>query len=174
MATIDPRLLPLIETLIATDADWLAFEILDGIRLGRVPEETREDLESTRITVRTTKHQARRSEERAVPTPVGMTIAGDEQIDWAATYVVDRLSDAVSMLRATFDQLNQIVTLAAHPDAIVSDRISARKVDLSLQVEAEGPSLRSSQVDDARTAIPKLREAISAWVDSTRSGGHSA
>ena len=109
-----------------------------------------------------------------MPTPVGMTIAGDEQIDWAATYVVDRLSDAVSMLRATFDQLNQIVTLAAHPDAIVSDRISARKVDLSLQVEAEGPSLRSSQVDDARTAIPKLREAISAWVDSTRSGGHSA
>ena len=31
---MDTRLLPLIETLVVADADWLAFEILDG--LGRV------------------------------------------------------------------------------------------------------------------------------------------
>jgi hypothetical protein len=139
MAMIDPRLLPLIETLIAVDADWLAFEILDGIQLGRVVEETREDLQSTRLAVRTAKHQKRRSEERAEPPPAATPLVGDEQIDWAANYVAARLSDAVSMLGATLDQLNQIVSSAEESPAATSDQTSKREVDLVLREEREGP-----------------------------------
>src|SRR5579871_4705022 len=108
MATIDPRLVPLIETLIVADADWLALEILDGLRLGIVAEEIPEHLLATQLAVREAKRQERRSEGRAVPPPVAKPILGDDQVDWAAKYVVDRLSDAVSMLRASLDQLNQI------------------------------------------------------------------
>ncbi|HEY1580507.1 MAG TPA: hypothetical protein VGF82_25880 [Terracidiphilus sp.] len=171
---IDPRLLPLIETLIAADADWLAFEILDGISFGRVVEETREDLQSTRLAVRTAKHQRRRSEERAVPPPAATPLVGDEQIDWAAKHIADRLSDAVSMLGVTLDRLNQIVSSTEESQATTSDRTSTREVDLVMREEGEGPVLRSAQVDDANAAIPKLREALSNWANSTKIGGHSA
>ena len=56
MATIDPRLLPLIETLVAVDADWLALEILDGLRLGIVAEEIPEHLLATQLAVREATH----------------------------------------------------------------------------------------------------------------------
>jgi|ERR1700722_985566 len=174
MAIVDPRLLPLIETLIAADTDWLAFEILDGIQSGRVAEETREDLQSTRLAVRTAKHQKRRSEERSVPPPAATPLVGDEQIDWAVNYVADRLSDAVSMLGATLDQLNQIASSTEEPQATISDRTSRKDVDLVLREEGEGPVLHRTQVDEASAAIPKLREALSNWANSTRIGGHSA
>jgi hypothetical protein len=172
MATIDPRLIPLIETLIAVDADWLALEILDGLRLGIVPEEIPEDLLSTQLAVREAKRQMRRSEERAVPPPIGKTIVGDEQVDWAAEYVSDRLSDAVSMLQASFDQLNQIVRTNREFHAPPSERTLEQGFDLTLQTEAEGPTLRSSEVEDAIAAIQRLREALLSWADSMKEGGH--
>lgn len=76
MATIDPRLLPLIETLVAVDADWLALEILDGLRLGIVAEEIPEHLLATQLAVREARRQERLSEERAVPPPVAKPIVG--------------------------------------------------------------------------------------------------
>lgn len=173
MAIIDTRLLPLIETLVVADADWLAFEILDGLRQGRVAEETREDLQSTRLAVRSAKRQTRRSEERASPPPTAKPIVGDEQIDWAATYVVDRLSDAVSMLQATLDQLDRIVSAASALDGTPFTSISRKEIGVVLQAEDEGPSVRGTEVADATAAIPKLREALSTWVASTRNGGHS-
>jgi hypothetical protein len=51
MAKIDPRLLPLIEALSASGADWLAFEILDGIRTGRRAEDSEEELRDARRAV---------------------------------------------------------------------------------------------------------------------------
>jgi hypothetical protein len=172
MATIDPKLLPLIETLIGVDADWLALEILDGLRLGIVAEEIHEDLLSTQLAVREAKRQMRRSEERAVPPPVGKPIVGDEQIDWAARYVSDRLSDAVSMLQASFDQLNQIVRTNWEVHAPRSERTLEKGFDLTLQLEAEGPILRSSEMNEAISAISRLREALFSWADSMKNGGH--
>jgi hypothetical protein len=158
----------LIETLIAADADWLALEILDGLRVGRVPEETRENLKSTQLAIRAAKRQERQSDKRAVPPRVGTPIVGDEQIDWASKYVADRIFDAVSMLRVSFNQLNQIVSSNAEFHAGTFEK----QFDLTLQVEAEGPSLRGSDVDDAIATIPNLREALTTWADATRNGGH--
>jgi hypothetical protein len=174
MATIDPRLVPLIETLIAADADWLALEILDGLRLGIVAEEIREHLLSTQLAVREAKRQERRSQERAVPPPVAKAIIGDEQIDWAAKYVADRLSDAVSMLRASLDQLNQIARSNWELHAQPSDRTLDRGFDLALQTEDRGPILTSSGVGDAISAIRLLREALLGWANSMKDGGRMA
>lgn len=173
MATIDPRLLPLIETLIGVDADWLALEILDGLRLGIVAEEIPERLLSTQRAVREAKSQVRHLEGRAVPPPAGKPIVGDEQIDWAAKYVSDRLSDAVSMLLASFDQMNQIVRSNWEVHAQPSDRILEKEFSLALQTEGEGPTLNASDVGDAMSAIPRLREALSNWANATKDGGHS-
>ena len=174
MATIDPRLLPLIETLIAVDADWLALEILDGLRLGIVAEEMPEHLLSTQRAVREAKSQVRHSEGRAVPPPVGKPIVGDEQIDWAANYLADRVSDALLMLRASFDQMNQIVRSNWEVHARPSDRTFQKGFDLALQTEGEGPILRAPGVGDAISAIPRLREALLNWAKVTKDGGHSA
>ena len=174
MATIDPRLLPLIETLIAVDTDWLALEILDGLRLGIVAEEIREHLVSTQLAVREAKRQERQSEGRAVPPPVAKPILGDEQIDWAAKYVVDRLSDAVSMLRASLNQLNQIARSTGERHAPPSDLVLEKGFDLALQTEDRGPILTSSGVGDALSAIPMLREALLSWANSMKDGGRRA
>lgn len=44
MATLNPRLLPLIETLIGVGADWLAIEVIETLNRGRWPEESEEVL----------------------------------------------------------------------------------------------------------------------------------
>jgi hypothetical protein len=83
MATIDGRLLPLIEALGAVDADWLAFEILEGLQRGRVAEETHDDLLLTQQKVREasrTKSTERQRPHRASPA-TAQPIIGDDQID---------------------------------------------------------------------------------------------
>src|ERR1700688_4088418 len=109
MAILDARLVPLIETLTATGADWLAFEIIDGLRLGRVKEETLDTLQNTRETLRAAKRQKRHLEQRAILPPPAMPILGDEQIEWAAEYVTNRMVDVTIMLQAALDQLEAVL-----------------------------------------------------------------
>lgn len=52
MAVLDPRLIPLIETLAAADLDRLAFEIIEGLRRGVESEEPAETLEMARADAR--------------------------------------------------------------------------------------------------------------------------
>jgi hypothetical protein len=170
MATLDSRLLPLIETLAAADADWLAFEILDGLRRGRVAEETPDDLQSTQIAVRSAERATRRSEERASPPPAAVPIVGDEQIEWAAAYVSDRLSDAVSMLQATLKQLDEIVFTAQGLDGARAAASAKDGVTLVLQTDDGVRNVRRDEADHARAALPKLQDALRAWATSTRNG----
>ena len=116
MATIDKRLIPLIEALTAEDAGWLAFEFLDGLRQGRVLEETNEELRMTRQAVRSHNWQTRHSEKPVFPPPPAEPIIGDEQIDWAVDYVSNRFAQVLSMLDATFEQLDTILFNDAHAE----------------------------------------------------------
>jgi hypothetical protein len=173
MATLDSRLLPLIETLAAADADWLAFELLDGLRQGRVVEETHDELRRTQIAVRSAGRLTRRSEEPSSPPPAAEPIVGDDQIEWAAAYVSNRLSDAVSMLQSTLDQLDEIVSGTSALDGPFKAASSEEGVTLVLQDGDEVPRVRRVEAADARAALPKLQEVLRAWVASTRSGGVS-
>jgi hypothetical protein len=178
MAILDARLLPLIEALTTANADWLAFEIVDELRLGQVPEETREDLQRTRNAVRSVKRSTRRSEERAwLPLPelpsAPVPILGDEQIDWAANYVAKRMSDAVLMLETTLDQLEQVVSGTPTVDRDPSGTAAKPEITLVLQTHDQGLSVSRDDAAHAAAALPKLHEALLAWVASTRRGGVS-
>jgi hypothetical protein len=103
MAIIEPRLLPLIETLAQAGADWLAFEVLDGIRTSGMPEEHLETLAMIHGAVRSAKLENFRGEKRGTTVPGSVpqagTIVGNDQIRWAAEYVHKRLEDALLMLQ---------------------------------------------------------------------------
>jgi len=171
MARLDSRLLPLIETLAAADADWLAFEILDGLQQGRVAEETHDDLHSTQIAVRKAERATRRSEEPALPPPAAEPIVADEQIEWAADYIAKRMSDAVLMVGATLDQLDEVTSGAQPLDRGPLASGAKEGVTLILQTQDERLSVRKGEAANARAALPKLREALLAWVASTRNTG---
>lgn len=81
MTVLDTRLLPLLETLVGAAADWLAFEIVDGVRRGREPLEPEELLRAAREKVRSRRLSDRLSAEIPV---LSEPILGDDQIVWAA------------------------------------------------------------------------------------------
>jgi len=168
MAVLDTRLLPLIETLTVAGADWLAFEILDGLQLGRALEETQNTLHDTRHAVRSAERPMRRSEERAEPPPTAVPILGNEQIQWAADYVGKRMSEVVSMLQATLIQLDGIVAGASNADVAPPASATKGEITLVLQTQEEAIDIRRAQAADAMAVVPKLQEALRAWVLSTR------
>jgi hypothetical protein len=171
MAILDPRLLPLIETLTVADVDWLAFEILEALQLGHVAEEARDTLQSTRNAVRSAARPERQSKRRALLPPAATPIIGDNQIDWAADYAIRRISDAISMLQEALDQLDGIVAGTPTLDSSPAASDTKEGVTLVLQTHEDVTSVRKGGVADARAAIPKLQEALLAWVTSTRNGG---
>src|SRR5437763_8558157 len=163
MAILEARLLPLIETLAEAGADWLAFEVLDGIRAGRVAEEHLEILKTTQEAVRSAKLENFRRERRpsAVPAsvPPAPPIIGDDQIRWAAAYVHKRLSDALLMLQASLDQLQIFVRTPTNRDEVSPDLGSSNEVTLSIQTDEEKFGITRAEITNAIGALDDLRNA---------------
>ncbi len=163
MAVLDPRLLPLLETLAASGADWLAFEIVDGVRRGREPEEPEELLQAARENVRS------RQPER-IPSPelskLAEPILGDDQIAWAADYVLARLDGALADLNAGYAMIESIAddssgrSEKAGPSPVEADCI--KPVTVVVLGEEDLPIDRRS-IAAARNGIPGLRAALAAW-----------
>jgi hypothetical protein len=171
MAILEPRVLPLIETLAEVGADWLAFEVVDGIRAGKVAEEHLENLAAIQDAVRPAKLENFRTEKRvsAVPPSVSpaVPIIGDDQIRWAAEYVHKRLSDALSMLQASLDQLQSIVSTPAPGDRVSPDIVASNEITLIVLGDEEKFSVRKAETADAIASLEKLRKALSSWEAST-------
>jgi hypothetical protein len=170
MATVDPRLTPLIETLIASGADWLAVEILSEIRMGRVDEHSEEELKEAREAVETFR------KEKTVPPPTLETrqtsvrhLSGDEQIEFAANYAVQRITQNIEMAGASLQKLNEIANRSTAHLGVPSD--SARqKADIELRwLDTEG-TLNRSQTEEARSNLPALWKSLSEWSNSAREG----
>ena len=64
MAILDPRLLKLIETLMASRLDWLVIELIAGIQAGRPVEEPEKALAAARQDIRTNVQPKARGEPR--------------------------------------------------------------------------------------------------------------
>jgi hypothetical protein len=174
MATIDRRLLPLIEALAAVDADWLAFEILEGLQRGRVAEETHDNLLFTQQTVRSAKRK--KSAERPRPDLVSspappQPITGDDQIDWAVSYVNERIQDVVSMGDATLEELNAILYTSVPPEVRLTVSPPTDGVTLVLQTDDEQQrSFRRDDIARARAGLPRLRSELLTWAEPVRTG----
>ena len=172
MAILEPRLLPLIETLAEAGADWLAFEVVDGIRAGRVSEEHLETLAMIQEAVRSAKLETFRPEKRGstVPgsVPQAVAIIGDGQIRWAAEYVHKRLADALLMLQTSLDQLQSIVSTPAAHDRISPEIGASNEITLIIQADEQKLSVRKAETANAIATLEQLRKALSSWEASTR------
>ncbi|RWJ39745.1 MAG: hypothetical protein EOR36_25120 [Mesorhizobium sp.] len=172
MAILDPRVLELIETLVAARLDWLAFELIEGIRVGRLPDEPEQALAAARQSVRSNAQPKARGEPHILleePKP----IPADEQVEWAAAYVEERLDAALEQLQASLETLDFIVdaTIERQDPQDVSAQASGKTdQDVTLVLlDLEGD--RKSNRDDvsgARDDFPTLRAALAEWTTRAR------
>jgi hypothetical protein len=172
VAILDSRVLELIETLVAARLDWLAFELVDGIRLGRSPEEPEEALAAARQSIRSNAQPKARGEPQvllAEPQP----IPAGEQVEWAAAYVEERLEAALEQLQASIDTLDFIVETTTEPeDAQDLAKGASAKTEqgtafVLLDVEGDRKSSRED-IAGARDEIPALRAALAEWTTRAR------
>lgn len=175
MAILNPRVLELIETLLAARLDWLAFELVEGIRLGRSPEEPEEALAAARQSIRSNSQPKARGEPQGLLVE-SLPIPADEQVEWAAAYVGGRLEAALEQSQASIDTLDFIVesTTESEGPRDRATRIAAQTrqgMTLTL-LDAEG-DLKSSREDiaGALDEVPALRAALAEW--ATGAGGEA-
>src|ERR1039457_797653 len=107
MATIDSRITPLVETLIASGADSIALEILSEIQRGRVNEDTEEELKEAREAIGHFR-EGKQPQEFVPRESEVRHLSGEEQIEFAAEYVIERLTRDLEMAEASLENLNKI------------------------------------------------------------------
>lgn len=172
MAILDPRLLELIETLLAARLDWLAFELIEGVQAGHPPEESEEALAAARESIRGNAQPKARGEPQAVAEEV-KPIPPDEQIEWAAAFIEERLGEALAQFQVSIDALDSIVEATTErPDkaGAVAQPTSApepRAVAVLLDIEGDRKSNRND-VASARASLPALRTALTEWTVQLR------
>lgn len=175
MAILDPRVLELIQTLVASRLDWLAFELIEGIRLGRPPDEPEETLAAARQSVRSNAQPKARGEPHVMPEEP-KPIPADEQAVWAASYVEERLDATFKQLEASLEALDFIVeTTIERQDpqdvpTLASDKTEQRVTLVLLVLEGERKSSRDD-VAGARDDFSTLHAALAEW--STRAAGQA-
>lgn len=171
MAILDPRILELIETLVAARLDWLAFELTEGIRVGRSPEESEEALSVARRSIRSDRKPKARGEPQvmvAEPQP----IPRDEQVEWAAAYVEERIEAVLDQLQASIHALDSIVestTEQQDSQDLPAENGKMKQGATLVLLHPEGD--RRSSRDDAagaRDSVPVLRAALAEWVIRAR------
>lgn len=160
MAILDRRLIPFLEMLAEIGLDWLVFELVDGIRRGRESEESAEALLSARKHVHSGKIELAANLSKASNDVE--PLAGDEQLDWVARYVSERLEAVIAGMTATLDNINEIVEQDKSTRLLQAKRENYSKIIL---LDGE----RQLEVDRLRVTaalgqLPKLREALTSWV----------
>lgn len=173
MAIIDLRLLPLIETLADSGADWLAFEILDGIRSGKLAEDSEDDVREAHRAVRSFRRYETSPPEMEVKETLSQPLAGDDQIDYAVAYVIDRISQAIEMAKASLQQLDQIASrsrVGVEPAEVGI----ALATDVHIRMEGTKFVSTQKQAEAALSILPELRKALLQWSQSVRQGEQQA
>ena len=165
MAILDPRLLPFIEVLAELGMDWLAFELVDGVRRGKEPVEDEAALRRARNRARRASDAEEVTERFDSPGGAAIPVLGDDQLEWAARYVDERLRAAVDQIAHSLDALDEIV--AGH-DARPSDTPVAT-TRLVVRGDETADTVGRAEVDGARARLPALREALDAWIRHERS-----
>ena len=164
MAILNQRLVPLIEILTELGIDWLAFELIDGIRRGEEPEEHERALELTRERAGT---DHRVELEQYAPDDNGpKPYADDAQLEWAARYICERLDATLTEMTDSIDVLDEIV------DDGDAKRLLQSRTSAVLVLNGEEHAVGRAQVKAAQARLPELRKALDAWVNNTRSEQH--
>ncbi len=141
--------------------DWLAFELIEGVRRGREPIEEEGKLALARQWARTGKAEVPDgdSEDDVLPEP----LVGDSQLEWAACYVSKRLKAVLAEISASLDALDEIVASDRDGQAKTSE---VATVLVLLDVEDTG-SVGRTQVEEARVRLETLHQSLDSWLSST-------
>jgi hypothetical protein len=171
MAEIDSRIIELVETLAAAGADWLAFEIIDGIRFGRPLEGPEHRQRNMPRDVDAWEGESLSAREREFRETAMEPIRGDEQIKFAAAYVVERLNEVIEMTRLSLDNLDK---LSAEPLVDLIETQQQPRVPLTLGIEDSDFHLTQVQAKRMLLLMPSLHTSLSDWAtDALRRGSHS-
>lgn len=162
MATLDTRLLPLIEMLSRAGLDWLGLELMEGVRLGRPPEEAAEVLYQARLEAGGSQQSIDPelvAESGAEPQP----IAGDTQLVWAVGYVVNKLEEAMNDFDAAFSNLEDLCTPDKEAENVQREGM---RVSLSLVLLEDEAShkLVANDLEATRNDLGELRHALQGWL----------
>ncbi len=159
----DPRIFKLTDTLNASGLDWLASEVLAGISAGCLPREDDAVIEAAqRSALRTDQH---RYDSPSPDVVEARPFSPEEQVDWAATYVATRLKDAIEMMAAALQRIDEIVTFDADAGTSGAARTGSAIVlgDGEAASEVAGGALRI-----AEAALPALQKALDEWRGGAR------
>lgn len=163
MAVLDAKVLELVETLVKSRLDWLAFELISAIEAGRPPDEPEEALEAARRSIRSGNQPKARGEPQAT-VAIAEPIPAAEQVDFAAAYVEERLDAALAQLQASIE------TLAAIVDGTTEDP-KMRQAVATAVLDVEGDRRSGLEgVANARQVFPNLRAALAEWAARSRDG----
>lgn len=165
MAILDPRLLPFIEVLAELGMDWLAFELVDGVRRGKEPLEDEAALRRARDRTQRASDAGEVTERFGLSGGAAIPILGDDQLKWAARYVDERLRAALDQTARSLDALDEIV---AGLDARPSDAPVAT-TRLVLRGDDSVDTVSRADLDGARDRLDALRGALDAWILNERS-----
>ena len=163
MAILDRRLIPFIEMLTELGIDWLAFELIEGIRRGQEPIEREDALALARQWVNT--GNAEKFGRNPADSVEGEPLLGDIQLEWAAGYVNERLEATLAEMSASLGALDKIVSSGREGRAKTTE---ASPVLVLLNAE-EDRQIGRTQVEEAQAQLPKLRQSLENWLASTSS-----
>ena len=165
LANIEPRLLQLFEVLVEAGADWLIFELVEGIGAGSVLEESADDLAKARFLARQDR-EPRRTAERVAVSPQSHPIEGDKQIIWAARDLGDRLQNTLDMMEASIERMERLV----NGDRAKISLETRSGVTLSLQVGEGAAKVTVGDRSAAQSAVQDLFAALEVWVGEATDG----
>lgn len=160
MLDLDHRLWPLLASLSDAGADWLAQEIIDGLRSSDCPIADPETLAQAQRIAETGAGEIEH-EVTIEPQP----LRGDHQVPWAAHHIADRLDHTLSLLEASFGLLDDIIDHRNDAqDAISRGSSVARPPTILVVNEDEGSiAVQASDLPRARVAVGALRESLEQW-----------
>ena len=161
MATINPRLIPLIETLISAGADWLAIELIEALSYGLWPEESEEVLALTRAKVRNGVEE-KREEETVHEVAASSEIPLDKQVSWAATFLLDRLNSAIADLGSGLANLDALMQ-NERPAGAKVDLQKIRPFAIHYGEGDDAVHVTASDIEKASFNMAGLKTALERW-----------
>jgi len=166
MAKLEPRIWPLLEMLSRSRLDWLAQDVLQTVIQSGVETESLAQQAANRST-------ERRSTGRDGPDADSRVPEGDAQLQWAVSYITNRLWQIVKL---SAESLSMIDKLVVHGERETSGGL-AKAADLGRPHTAliltgdDGGAIDRESLTEAFAPLEQLEVALIDWLDETLGRG---
>lgn len=162
---IDSRIFPLLETLAASNLDWLVRDILATIEMGDSQLETEDAVSGAQERVRQNEDVRSESEDSA-ETVRSRPWTGDEQVAIAGELVVSRITETLHMARDSIEGVSRVI---GKYDGRDIEGSAGGFVLLGDNGEVEG-SIDEAAVEQALIGLKQLRLAVEEWATEMLGG----